>query len=200
MTLWQRVVQANKPGPPEHSVPFLVAAAACWSQGELSPAMAGFAIVATVVGNTLSYWRRERPWPAVKPILAVCALGGFVWFIATVTRTATPGDIATVEGPLAVLFAWVLCTHAFDVPARRDVAYSLAGSAALMAVAAAQSVDLGLSVYVVAWLAVSIWGLVAMWQSMSGSHGVPWLNLGVAGLVVVVVALLLVSVLPAPKV
>ena len=43
-----------------------------------------------------------------------------------------------------MLFAWVLCTHAFDVPARRDVAYSLAGSAALMAVAAAQSVDLTL--------------------------------------------------------
>ena len=55
---------------------------------------------------------------------------------------------------MAVLFAWVLCTHAFDVPARRDVAYSLAGSAALMAVAAAQSVDLALGVYVVAWAGV----------------------------------------------
>ena len=28
MTLWQRVVQANRPGPPEHSVPFRVASAA----------------------------------------------------------------------------------------------------------------------------------------------------------------------------
>jgi protein-glutamine gamma-glutamyltransferase len=208
MSLWQRVVQANRPGPPEHSVSFRVASAAsvciaalaCWSQGELNPAMTLFVIVATVVGNLLSYWRREHPWPAVKPILAVCAVGGFAWFISTVSRNATPGDIATVEAPLAVLFAWVLCTHAFDVPARRDVAYSLAGSAALMAVAAAQSVDLGLAVYVLAWLAVSIWGLVAMWQSMSGSRGVPWLNLGLAGLAVVVVAVLLVSVLPAPHV
>ena len=81
--------------------------------------MAAFVIVATVVGNTLSYRRRERPWPEVKPVLAVCAIGGFVWFITTVTRTATPGDIATVECPLAVLFAWVLCTHAFDVPGAR---------------------------------------------------------------------------------
>ena len=36
----------------------VVAAAACWSQGELSPAMAVFAMVATVVGNALSYRRR----------------------------------------------------------------------------------------------------------------------------------------------
>ena len=150
--------------------------------------MAVFAVVATVVGNALSYWRRERPWPLVKPILAVCAIGGFVWFIATVSHTATPGDISTVEGPLAVLFAWVLCTHAFDVPARRDVAYSLAGSAALMAVAAAQSVDLSLGVYVVAWAACGVWGLVAMWQSMSGTRGVPWLTLGAAGVAVLVVA------------
>ena len=117
----------------------------------------------------------------VKPILAVCAVGGFVWFIITVTHNATPGDISTVEAPLAVLFAWVLSTHAFDVPARRDVAYSLAGSAALMAVAAAQSVDLSLGVYVVAWVACGVWGLVAMWQSMAGTRGVPWLALVAAG-------------------
>jgi hypothetical protein len=208
VTLWERVVQANRPGPPEHSIPFRVASAgtviiaigACWSQGELSATVAVFGIVATAVGNALSYWRREQPWPVVKPILAVCAIGGFVWFIATVSHNATPGDISTVEGPLAVLFAWVLCTHAFDVPARRDVAYSLAGSAALMAVAAAQSVDLTLGVYVVAWVACGLWGLVAMWQSMAGARGIPWLTLGVTGVAVVVVAALLVSFLPAPKV
>ncbi len=208
MTLWQRVVQANRPGPPEHSVPFRVASAgtviiaigACWSQGELSAGVALFAVVATAVGNTLSYLRREQPWPVVKPILAVCAVGGFVWFITTVSHNATPGDISTVEGPLAVLFAWVLCTHAFDVPARRDVAYSLAGSAALMAVAAAQSVDLTLGLYVVAWVACGLWGLVSMWQSMAGARSVPWPTLGITGLVVVLVAFLLVSFLPAPKV
>jgi transglutaminase-like putative cysteine protease len=208
MTLWQRVVQANKPGPAEHSVPFRVASAAtvvvavgaCWSQGELSPEVTIFAIVATVAGNILSYQRRERPWPAVKPMLAVAAVAGFAWFIATVSSTAAPGDISTVESPLAVLFAWVLSTHSFDVPARRDVAYSLAGSAGLMAVAAAQSVDLTFGVYVVVWVLLGVWGLVAMWQSMSGTRGVPWLAAGGAGTALVVLALLLVVVLPAPKV
>jgi transglutaminase-like putative cysteine protease len=208
VTLWQRVVQANRPGPPEHSIQFRVASAgavviaigACWSQGEFDTLVALFATVATVIGNLWSYWRRQRPWPPIKPILAVCAIGGFVWFAFVASHTATPGDISTVEGPLAVLFAWVLSTHAFDVPARRDVAYSLAGSVALMAIAAAQSVDLALGIYVVAWLAFGLWGLVAMWQSMSGARGAPWRTLAAAGAAVVVVTLLVVSVLPAPKV
>jgi protein-glutamine gamma-glutamyltransferase len=208
MTLWQRIVQANRPGPPEHSVTFRVASAgtvvvgvlACHSQGELSPAVTVFAVVATVVGNIVSYWRRSRPWPAVKPILAVVAVSGFVWFIITVNATATPGDISTVESPLAVLFAWVLSTHSFDVPARRDVAYSLAGSAGLMAVAAAQSVDLAFGIYVAMWLVLGMWALVAMWQSMSGTRGVPWLAVCTAGTVLLVLSALLVIVLPAPKV
>ena len=159
-----------------------------------------FAIAATIVGNALSYRRREHPWRAVKPILAACVVGGFVWFIITATRSATPGDISTVEAPLAALFAWVLSTHSFDVPARRDVAYSLAGSAALMAVAAAQTVDLSLGIYVVAWLVCGLWGLVSMWQSMSGADGVPWRTLAAAGLVVAVLTVALVSLLPAPHV
>ncbi len=208
MTIWERIVQANRPGPSEHSVSFrtasalavAVAALACWRQGELSPAVTAFVLVATAAGNTFSYLRRADPWGPVKPILAVCAIGGFVWFLATVTRTATPGDISTVEGPLAVLFAWVLSTHAFDVPARRDVAYSLAGSAALMAVAAAQSVDLSLALYVVAWGACGIWGLLAMWQSMAGARGFPLGTALAAGAAVLVVAIALVVVLPAPRV
>ena len=208
MTLWQRFVEVNRPGPPEDSVSFraasvvavLLGIGACWSEGLLSPTVALFAAVATVVGNLVAYLHRADPWPGIKPILAVCAVGGFVWFILTVTRTATPGDISTVEAPLAVLFAWVLSTHAFDVPSRRDVTYSLAGSTALVAVAAAQSVDLGLGVWVLAWVACCVWGLVAMWQSLSETAGVPWRPLVAAGALVAVVAVLVVAVLPAPKV
>ena len=94
---------------------------------------------------------------------------------------ATPGDISTVEAPLAVLFAWVLCTHAFDVPARRDVAYSLAGSAALMAVAAAQSVDLALGRLRGGLGGVRRLGTGRHVAVDVGDPGVPWLTLGVAG-------------------
>ena len=208
MTLWERFVEVNRPGPPEHSVSFraasvgavLVGIGACWSEALLSPTVALCAVVATVVGNIIAYRHRSDPWPGVKPILALCAIGGFVWFSLTVTRHATPGDIATVEAPLAVLFAWVLSTHAFDVPSRRDVTYSLAGSTALVAVAAAQSVDLALGAWVLAWVGCGIWGLVAMWQSLSETDGVPWRPLLAAGVLVAVVAVLMIAVLPAPRV
>jgi len=208
MTLWQQIVRANRPGPPEHSIPFRVAStgavvvsiAACYHLGELGLAIALATGVATVVGNVFSYRRREHPMALVKPILAVCVVGGFIWFIITATRTATPGDISTVEGPLAILFAWVLSTHAFDVPARKDIAYSLAGSAALMAVAAAQTVDLSLVPYVIAWAAFGLWGLVAQWQTMAGARGVPWRTLAGAAVGVVVLTVVFVAVLPAPHV
>lgn len=208
MSLWSRIVEANRPGPPEHSLSFRIASVgavvigvgACWSQGELTTGVSVIAVVATVVGNVLSYLTRTRPWPGVKPALAVCAIGGFAWFLTTVTHRANAGDVSTVEGPLAVLFAWILSTHAFDVPARRDVTYSLAGSTALVAVAAAQSVDLTLGLWIVAWVACGIWGLIARWQSMAGVHGVPWRSLAISAAVIVVVAVGLLVVLPAPQV
>ena len=59
MSIWQRVVQANRPGPPEHSVPFraasaaavIVALAACWSQSELGTPLLIAAVATTAVGN-----------------------------------------------------------------------------------------------------------------------------------------------------
>ncbi len=208
MTVWQRVIDANRPGPPEHSVRFraaataavAVAVAACHAQGELSAPVVAATLVATVAGNVLSYRTRARPWPAIKPVLAVCVVGGFAWFLLTVTRTATPGDVATVEAPLATLFCWVLATHAFDVPSRRDVAYSLAGSTALIAVAAAQSVAVAFAVYVALWAVCVLVALVSMWQSMASVTGAPWGLLGGSVVTTALVALGLLVVLPAPHV
>ena len=89
-------------------------------------------------------------WPSA-------AVAAFVWFFRQLTGQAIY-DVSTVENPLAVLFVWVQVAHAFDVPARRDLAFSLAGSASLMAVAAAQAIDLGFGVYVLVWLGVRAGG------------------------------------------
>ena len=207
MRVVEAVRRANRPGPPEHSVPLRVASAgavltgiaACRAEGELSWAVALGSAVLVTAGMVLSYRTRGRPLPWLKPILAGVALVAFVWFFRQLTGQPVY-DVNSVENPLAVLFVWVQVAHAFDVPARRDLSFSLAGSASLMAVAAAQATDLSFGAYVLVWAACGLWGLVAMWGSASeggriGARGVA----GVLGAVAVVGAAVLV-VLPAPQV
>jgi protein-glutamine gamma-glutamyltransferase len=172
--LLDAVRRANRPGPPEHSITLRVACAgavitgiaACRAEGELSWTVAGGSIVLVTLGMILAYRTRVRPLPWIKPILAMSAVAAFVWFFRQLTGH-TIYDVSTVENPLAVLFVWVQVAHAFDVPARRDLAFSLAGSASLMAVAAAQAIDLTFGVYVLVWLAFGLAGLLAMWSSAS---------------------------------
>ena len=187
MTLWQRVVQANRPGPPEHSVPFrvasaaavVVAIAACWSQQELSPTVALFAIVATVVGNVLvllaarasvaagqahpGRLRRRRlrvvhrhgqPHRHPRGHLHRGSTAGRPVRLGAVhprLRRAGPAGRRLLAGRLGRT----------DGRGRRPVGRPLPRAC-----------------YVVAWVACGLWGLVAMWQSMSGIRGVPWLHRG----------------------
>ena len=161
--------------------------------------MAGGSVTLVVVGMILAYRTRQRPLPWIKPILAISAVGAFVWFFRQLTGQ-TIYDVSTVENPLAVLFVWVQVAHAFDVPARRDLAFSLAGSASLMAVAAAQAIDLAFGVYVLVWFAFGLTGLVAMWSSASeGGRLRPGGVVATLGSVVVSGTVVL-ALLPAPHV
>ncbi len=207
MSIFEAVKRANRPGPPEHSITLRVACAgavitgiaACRAEAELSWTVAIGSIVLVVLGMILAYRTRQRPLPWIKPILAISAVAAFVWFFRQLTGQ-TIYDVSTVESPLAVLFVWVQVAHSFDVPARRDLAFSLAGSASLMAVAAAQAIDLDFGVYVLVWLACGLAGLVAMWGSASeGGRLRPsglLATLGAVGVTGVVVL----AILPAPHV
>jgi hypothetical protein len=204
--LIQTVKQANRDGPPEHSILFraastacvVVAVAACWGQGELSTRLTVISIAAIVVGNVFSYLRRGRSLPFLKLALAVAVMAAFVWFFKTVTTQGSTGNISSVEGPLAVLFTIIQVTHAFDVPSRRDLGFSLAGSATLMAVAAAQAVDSNFGLYVIVWTLFGVIGLMAMWTSMVGGRGLRGRGLALAVASVTVIALVVVALLPAP--
>jgi transglutaminase-like putative cysteine protease len=207
MSVFEAVRRANRPGPPEHSIILRVACAgavvtgiaACRAENELSWKVAGGSIVLVVAGMILAYRTRERPLPWIKPVLAASAVLAFVWFFRQLTGQAIY-NVNTVENPLAVLFVWVQVAHSFDVPARRDLAFSLAGSASLMAVAAAQAIDLAFGVYVVMWLTFGFVGLLAMWSS--ASHGGRMRVRALAGTLaaVLVAGTAVLVVLPAPHV
>ena len=133
MSLLDTIKRANRPGPPEDSVQLRVSCAAavvisviaCCSQRELSLLLTIIICALLVVGMYFSYRTRRTPVGLVKPLLALFAVAAFTWFFFTATGHAQSGNIGSVEGPLAALFAWIQVGHAFDVPARRDLAEAL---------------------------------------------------------------------------
>jgi len=203
-----RIRAANKPGPPEHSVLLRVAAAgsvavgiaACAAEGELSLPVAAVSIAAVAAGNLFSYRRRTRPLPWLKVVLAIVAVIAFWRFFFSISAARGVPNLGAVEGPLAVLFTWIQVTHSFDVPSRRDLAFSLAGSVTLMAVAAAQALDMSFALYVAAWAGCMLVGLAAMWASIGGGGRTPLRALVVGAGSLVVAALACLLVLPAPAV
>ena len=205
--LMERLRRANRPGPAEDSIALrvvcagsvLVAITAVYAEGEISAAVALVAGALLVAGMVLSYRTRRRPPMWVKAVLAGAAVVAFAWFFHQLSGQQAY-DIATVENPLAELFVAVQVIHAFDVPARRDLTFSLAGSAVLLAVAAAQATTLGFGLFALVWMGLAFTGLCYMWASAAGGGApAPRAAAGAFGaLAVPAVALLL--VLPAPTV
>jgi protein-glutamine gamma-glutamyltransferase len=207
VSLLDTIKRANRPGPPEHSTGLRIACAgavvtgivACRAEGELSWSVAAISTVLVTVGMYVSFRTRSRPIGWFKPLLALAAVAAFVWFFRQLTGQELY-DVSTVEDPLALLFVWIQVAHAFDVPARRDLAFSLAGSASLMAVAAAQAVSLGFGLYALAWIAFGLWGLVCMWGSASEGGRIRARGLVATVVSVSVLGAAVLTVLPAPHV
>jgi transglutaminase-like putative cysteine protease len=204
----EMVRRANAPPPPEHSVTFrvattvavLVGIGACSAVGELSPTTSVLACVGTITGMVFSYLTRNHPWQWVKLLLAIAVIGVFGAFVVQVIGAAHTGELSSIEVPLAGLFTWVQVIHAFDVPARRDLLFSLAAAGALLTVAAAQAVSVGFLGYVGIWLGASLVALACSWRSMAGGRGpVPIGSVALSGVAVIVVGGALLTVLPAPR-
>jgi transglutaminase-like putative cysteine protease len=196
--------RANRPGPPEHSVRLraaclgtvAVSIAACAAMGEVSTPAALGAIGLVTLGMVFSYLTRRRPPGWVKLAVAAGAIGASISFVHSVTAPAA--GISSVEDPLTVLLVSVLVVHSFHVPSRRDLMFSLAASAGLMAVAGAQAITLTFGLYVVGWAGCSVWGLIEMWTSASDGGRIPGKRLGsvLTGVVAATAAVFL--LLPAP--
>jgi transglutaminase-like putative cysteine protease len=167
-TLAERIRQANAPRPPESSArlrvasgaAIVVALAAAASEHDLSRPGAALSAVLVGTGMAFSHRTRERSSGLVKGLVAVAALAAMAWFIDRLYQAPLGGGLVGVEGPLTVLLAWIMIVHSFHVPARRDLVFSLAGSAALMAVAAAAAIDMSFGWYGVVWAACGLWALV----------------------------------------
>ena len=204
----EMVRRANIPPAPEHSITFRIATAiavltgilACAAVGELSLFTAVLACAGTLVGMVFSYVTHNKPWQWVKLLLAVAVLGVFASFVLQIVGAAHAGQLSSIEVPLAGLFTWVQVIHAFDVPARRDLLFSLAAAGALLTVAAAQAVSVDFLGYVAVWLGACLVGLGCSWRSMTGGVGPLALgSIAITGIVVVLLGAGFLIFLPAPR-
>ncbi len=153
--------------PPEDSVAIRVVVAlaveagivAVVLQAAVDPLSAVAALVLAPLGYLFSYRRRATSNLAVKVVLSVALLAALGQFLSSV-RLVNNVDQARV--PLASLFLWVQVLHAFDVPRRRDLAFSMVSSLTLVAAAGALSltttylwVDLTWALLAATWLWLS---------------------------------------------
>ncbi|HTW97268.1 MAG TPA: transglutaminaseTgpA domain-containing protein, partial [Acidimicrobiales bacterium] len=201
------IKRANAPLAPEDSVALravtclavVAGLVACESVGELSLEATLAAAGAISVGMAFSYLTRRRPLPMVKVLLAVAVTVVFVDFVLHVLGRAEAGNLASVEGPLAVLFVWIQVTHSFDVPARRDLLFSIVASAAFVAVASAQAIETSFLTIVAIWLVLCVVALTLSWRSMTGAASpFPYGTIAAFSGLAALLAAILVVALPAP--
>ncbi|HEY7660345.1 MAG TPA: transglutaminaseTgpA domain-containing protein [Actinomycetota bacterium] len=154
-------------GEPEDSVALRVVVAllvevsllAVVVQGAVDAVTATLALVLAPVGYVFSHVRRRSPSSATKVALVVAlllALGAFIQ-AASLARS-----FDEARRPLAALFLWVQVLHAFDVPRRRDLGFSVVSSLILMAEAGVLSFGTGFATFLVPWL-----GLAGAWLFMT---------------------------------
>lgn len=120
-------------------------------------------------GFAFSYWRRgKRNW-WVKVLLALCCLEVARQFIRGILA-----DPFHTSVPLTMFLLWLQTLHAFDVPARRDLLFSLLSSVILMAVAAAFSIHATYLVYLAVYAAAAVQVLVHnTWQGAQEAARIP---------------------------
>lgn len=119
-----------------------------------------------VVALPLAYWvsyrrRAEDNWH-IKLALTFGAIFALFRFLQQLSGVVTLDE---VRFPLADLFLWVQVLHGFDLPARKDLNFSLGSSLTLMAVAGSISQDLTFAFFVVAYLAFVVAALALAHRS-----------------------------------
>ncbi|MDQ4125748.1 MAG: DUF3488 and transglutaminase-like domain-containing protein, partial [Actinomycetota bacterium] len=210
--------RANAPRPPEDSIALRAAVlgavctgtAALSSVGAVSLSLTLLVLTLLAGGYAFSYvYRQPARWKwVVKVLLTVGAVASLVHFFGEL-RTLQTVDEARF--PLATLFLAVQVLHGFDLPARKDLNFSLGSSLALMAIAGTLSQDSAYASYLVVYFAFvmgaltlshrsELGGSTSGWMTPAGGRpaaaSFPWRDIARATVPVVLSAVLIFMVMP----
>lgn len=176
--LLETIKRANRTRAPEDSVALRVAvlgtvmtgASALALENAISMPVALGVLVLMPLACYISYRRRRRDNWHIKLALTVAAIVGLMRFFGQLQGIVTLDE---VRFPLADLFLWVQVVHSFDLPARKDLNFSLGASLTLMAVAGSISQDLRFLIPLVVYLGLGATALILSYRSelAEGSDG-----------------------------
>jgi hypothetical protein len=122
----------------------------------------GLVLVALPLAYWVSYQRREKDNLILKLLISILAIVALFRFFGQLRLVTTLDE---VRFPLADLFLWIQVLHGFDLPARKDLSFSLGSSLALMAVAGSLSQDLWFALTLIPYFALAIAALTLAHRS-----------------------------------
>ena len=132
---------------------------ALMAQGAVGAATGVAALALAPLGYWFSFHRRNDSAVLVKIVISVALLAALGQFLRAAREAAS---VDQVREPLATLFLWVQVLHAFDVPRRRDLAFSMVSSTTLIAAAGAVALATSFVWYLLGWAV-----LAAAWLWLS---------------------------------
>lgn len=217
--LIEMVRRANETRRPEDSVALravvlgavMVAALALVAEAAVEPVTGALLCIALPFAYWVSYRRRAEDNWHIKLALTVGAIIALLRFLGQLGGVVTLDE---VRFPLADLFLWVQVLHGFDLPARKDLNFSLGSSLTLMAVAGSISQDLRFALFLLAYICLVIAALALSHRSEVGEKTSGWMQsrglrsperslpmreIVRAGLVTVITATMLFMVIPQPS-
>ncbi|MGH2818375.1 MAG: transglutaminase TgpA family protein [Actinomycetota bacterium] len=165
--------RANKTRQPEDSIALRAAVLGAVMMGMYALAVERAISIQTAMLLTvllpLAYWisylRRAKDNWAIKIALTFVAIVALIRFFGQLRGIATLDE---VRFPLADLFLWVQVLHGFDLPARKDLNFSLGSSLTLVAAAGSISQDLWFGMVLVVYFAFAIAALALGHRSELG--------------------------------
>ena len=119
---------------------FLATVLSFWAvylEGGLNLEFALFATLGTVAGNIVSWYRKEKDNIPLKLILTFLLILVFFDYLNQLSQSSLDPRL-----PLARFFILVLVLHSFDLPASRDLMFSILSGGILLGIAAALSVSM----------------------------------------------------------
>jgi protein-glutamine gamma-glutamyltransferase len=161
---------ANRTRRPEDSVLLRASVLAAVMVGALTlgveNAISGTTASALLLLLPFAYWvsyvRRDKDNWHIKIGVTVLAIVALIRFFGQLRGIATLDE---VRFPLADLFLWIQVLHGFDLPARKDLNFSLGSSLTLMAAAGSISQNMTFAIFLLVYLALATTALVLAHRS-----------------------------------